>query len=309
MVHFFMQLPIIMNTIHLDNLAHLDINQLVADTLQSDLDFTQPLTDLVYDKTQGNAFFTRQFLESLYREGLLRFAHPPTDDDSISAEVGWHWDIDQIQAKSITDNVVTLMTDNISRLPVEAQTMLKLAACVGGQFDLQTLATIAGNDHRADGREQTLYTFLRPILMALVPAIQLGFILPLDENYRMLLISESDVIETTDFTAGETDTTINSEFKFAHDQIQLAAYSLIDNNERETTHLQIARLLYADYKDRQDLEDHIFEITDQFDQGIALLDDEAERIVVARLNLLAGQAAKHAQPMRQQRPILRRALI
>ncbi|MGE5342572.1 MAG: protein kinase domain-containing protein [Candidatus Omnitrophota bacterium] len=55
------------------------------------------LTDLVYKKTSGNAFFTIRFLENLFKKNLLTF-------DFNQAR--WQWDIDKIESQDITDNEV-----------------------------------------------------------------------------------------------------------------------------------------------------------------------------------------------------------
>jgi predicted ATPase len=45
------------------------------------------LAALLYQKTQGNAFFVTQFLRTLYEEGLLRFNHQRRR---------WQWDTQEI---------------------------------------------------------------------------------------------------------------------------------------------------------------------------------------------------------------------
>jgi len=54
------------------------------------------LAELMFAKTGGNPFFTIQFLNSLVDEVLIAF-DPRT--------LAWHWDLDRIRAKVITDNV------------------------------------------------------------------------------------------------------------------------------------------------------------------------------------------------------------
>ena len=61
------------NTITLAPLQQSDINYLIADTLVCSTDLAAPLTQLVYQKTKGNPFFSTQFLKSLYEDGLIAF--------------------------------------------------------------------------------------------------------------------------------------------------------------------------------------------------------------------------------------------
>jgi tRNA A-37 threonylcarbamoyl transferase component Bud32 len=91
------------NTIFLANLLKEDVNQLLQESLKCKTALTQPLTDLIYQKTQGNAFFTHQFLQTLYDEALLRFDFEQNQ---------WQWDIERIAAQNITANVVELMAKN-----------------------------------------------------------------------------------------------------------------------------------------------------------------------------------------------------
>ena len=92
------------NSIELANLQQEDVNQLLQDSLSCETALIQPLTDLIYQKTQGNAFFTHQFLHTLYFEALLRFDFEQHQ---------WQWDVQQIAAQNITANVVELMAKKI----------------------------------------------------------------------------------------------------------------------------------------------------------------------------------------------------
>jgi len=80
---------------------------------------------------------------------------------------------------------------------------------------------------------------------------------------------------------------------FLHDRIQEAAYALIAEGERAMEHLRIGRLLAAGTRS-EELEEHIFEIVNQFDRGAELITRGEERERVAELNLMAGKRAKAA---------------
>ena len=122
------------NAIEVKPLELTDINQLIADTLSSEIERTKSLAELCLQKTLGNPFFLNQLLKSLYSEALLCF-------DSICG--CWQWDIEQIQSIGITDNVVDLMVSKIQKLAAQSQDILKLAACIGNRFDLEVLAIIS----------------------------------------------------------------------------------------------------------------------------------------------------------------------
>jgi PAS domain S-box-containing protein len=80
-------------------------------------------------------------------------------------------------------------------------------------------------------------------------------------------------------------------YRFGHDRVQEAAYSLIPEEQRAVAHLRIGRLLVA-RTPPQSREEVIFEIVNQFNRGAALITAREEREQLAELNLLAGKRAK-----------------
>ena len=80
-------------------------------------------------------------------------------------------------------------------------------------------------------------------------------------------------------------------YRFAHDRIQEASYSLIAEELRAEAHLRIGRLLHAHTRPEK-REEAIFEIVSQLNQGAGLIASEDERYQVAALNLIAGKRAK-----------------
>ena len=242
----------VVTTICLQNLRVQDINQLVSETLKSPT--TEELSKLVYEKTQGNAFFVHQFLQTLYENNLLQFDFEYHQ---------WQWDIEQVAAAETTSNVVYLMVKKISKLPLKTIRILQLAACIGNQFDLSILSIIYGNT-----QEKTLAT-------ALWAAIIEGLIQPLENHYQ-----QSSSIEKI-------------QFKFFHDKIQQAAYSSIEEKRKQALHLQIGRLLLKGTC-IEEIENNIFDLTAQFNHSLELITDADERYKVAALNLIAGRRAKNA---------------
>jgi predicted ATPase len=80
-------------------------------------------------------------------------------------------------------------------------------------------------------------------------------------------------------------------YKFVHDRVQEAAYSLIPEASRAAAHLGIGRLLAAQTPPAQ-REEMIFEIAGQLNRGAALIIEQGERERLAELNLIAGKRAK-----------------
>ncbi|WP_338053872.1 trifunctional serine/threonine-protein kinase/ATP-binding protein/sensor histidine kinase [Tardiphaga robiniae] len=80
-------------------------------------------------------------------------------------------------------------------------------------------------------------------------------------------------------------------YRFLHDRVQEAAYSLIPLELRADTHLRVG-LLMASRTSPDKLEEGIFEIANQLNRGSHLVDSTAERERIAALNLIAGRRAK-----------------
>ncbi len=82
---------------------------------------------------------------------------------------------------------------------------------------------------------------------------------------------------------------LEGSYKFIHDRVQEAAYSLIPEELRGEAHLRIGRLLTKRTPPER-LE--VFEIVNQLNRGAALISSWDEREQLAELNLMAGKRAR-----------------
>ncbi|MEH1776044.1 trifunctional serine/threonine-protein kinase/ATP-binding protein/sensor histidine kinase [Nostoc sp.] len=252
------------NTITLAPLDQISVNHLVADTLSCSLALAAPLTELVLSKTKGNPFFSTQFLKALHQDRLITFNF----DGGY-----WECDIAQVRSSARTDDVVEFMAIQLEKLSTETQEVLKLAACVGNSFDLATLAIVYEQSEATTADE-------------LWKALQEGFIIPTSDVYKFYQ-QHSLVNSQNDY--GQITIT----YKFLHDRIQQAAYSLIPDNQKQVTHLHIGRLLQQ-ATTANERDEKIFAIVNHLNQGAALISDEQEKEELAQLNLAAGHKAKGA---------------
>ncbi|WP_375504868.1 AAA family ATPase [uncultured Nostoc sp.] len=260
------------NNISLQPLEIEYINQLISDTLNCSTEKSKSLGELVTNKTQGNPFLLTQLLQYLYKENLLSFDYQKND---------WQWNIKEIERVGITDNVVELIISKISKLNEKTQKLLQLAACIGNQFNLEVLSLVNKKSQITTARE-------------LQPALEEGLILPLSNDYKIALLwnqqeSSKDTSEISDIFIPKILEYIP--YKFLHDRVQQAAYALISEEEKKAIHLQIGRLLLKNTQINE-LEENIFEIVNQLNEGYELIVKQSERDNLAKLNLQAGKKAK-----------------
>ncbi|MGR3220235.1 MAG: trifunctional serine/threonine-protein kinase/ATP-binding protein/sensor histidine kinase [Candidatus Anammoxibacter sp.] len=246
-----------------------NLNQMISETVNVEIDQVIPLSHLVMEKTEGNPFFVIQFLETLYHEHLLSFDN---------RKQGWSWDIAQIKAQGITDNVVDLMVKRLKQLPESTQELIRLGACIGNTFNLKTLAIIS---------EQSIFK----VANELWPAVKERLILPQGEGHH-LLKSMEDTTGKED-SKGKKPEIPEALDKFLHDRVQQAAYSLIEDDRKKNVHLNIGRLLLKETPE-DELENYYFDIVEHFNKSISLIEDENEKIKLAELNMKVGQKAKES---------------
>ena len=183
----------------------------------------------------------------------------------------WQCDITQVKALALTDDVVEFMALQLQKLPNQTQNVLKLAACIGAEFDLNTLAIVSEQSPEATATD-------------LWKALQEGLIIPNTEIYKFFIQSES---------ASISDAAANPTYRFLHDRIQQAAYSLIPHSEQQITHLEIGTLLLHNSSETQ-RQERIFDIVGHFNLAAELITLPQARYEFATLNLQAGKAAKAA---------------
>jgi len=232
------------SNIKLDNLSKEDVDCLTKDTLKTkESDYSEILSELIFSKTLGNAFFTVQFLKNLYEEEFLKFDF----NENI-----WKWNFEEIENQNITDNVIDLMLRKVEKLRSQTQDILKIAACIGSIFDVKFLSIISNKNETICKKD-------------LESAIYENLILPLDNNT----------------------------YKFVHDRIQQAVYSIIPDFKKNNFHLKTGRLLLKSWSGEM-LDNQIFDIVNQLNYGINIITTPEEKRELSKLNLQAGKKAKQS---------------
>jgi predicted ATPase/class 3 adenylate cyclase len=249
--------------IKLTELDLFEVNQLISDSLGMKSVETIELSELLVDKTQGNPFFIKQFLTKLVEEGHISF-----DLHKYS----WTWELNKIGDLNVTENVVDLVINGIQKLSKDAQKVISLASCIGSTFDLESISIISQMDEN-------------DLSEALWQSVKSSLIHPLgswtryysDNLWKSLGVDTKDKQEFL--------------FRFQHDKIQQAAYTLIPETNKRKTHKEIG-LLLVDRLTKSEINEDIFDILDHLNYGFGedIPDDWKEKL--AELNLQAGIKAK-----------------
>ncbi|WP_437292047.1 trifunctional serine/threonine-protein kinase/ATP-binding protein/sensor histidine kinase [Sorangium sp. So ce406] len=231
-----------------------DVTAMVADALDATPADAAPLADLLLSRTAGNPFFVRAFLTSLYADGLIEHGAD-----------GFRWDLDRIRQRGITDNVVELMVGRVRQLPPVTQELLKVAGCLGGVFDLGTLAIVARRPVEEVGLD-------------LWSAAAEGLLIPIDP-----------VSSAVEMAAGGS----GIRCRFAHDRIQQAVISMLDADVGPRLYRDVGlRLLRS--ATAEEHERRLFDVVGLLNQGRAAIKEPGELAELERLNLEAARRALEA---------------
>jgi len=231
-------------------LSLINTQQLLADSLHHPLGEVADLAALCLTKTAGNPFFLRRFVEDLVQRKLVFF-------DAATQQ--WAWSLAQIERTQMAENVVALMIEQFKPLPAATRQTLTVAAFLGAQFDLVTLATALEQTPAAVAAE-------------LLPALQAQLVVPGSSLYRYATLLGS----------GDADAAQASEvrYSFAHDRVQEAAYQLVSEAERLRLRLKIGRLLRSELAPAA----LPFHVVNHLNAALALITDAAERADLAQAN-------------------------
>jgi len=162
---------------------------------------------------------------------------------------GWTWDADEISTRDVTDNVVDFMAGRIQRFTTGATDALARAAFVGTEFDLAAVGTLLGCS-------------------------------AVDVAARLDEPQAEELVVASDGPGGR--------FRFVHDRVQQAAYSLVPEDARAATHRDVGRILLTRYDAG---EAGLFDVVHALNAGRGVIDDPLERARLVQLNLEAGRRA------------------
>ena len=235
-----------------------DVADLVADALHTDVAEALPLAEIVHQKTGGNPFFIRQFLQALHDSKLIQ--SDPRDGT-------FRYDLDAVKKAAITENVAEFLAAKLKKLPRATRDVLRVAAAIGNRFELRVLARV---EDRSAGETAA----------NLAPAIAEGFVVPLSG----LEAADPDALDAP---------LVYGRFAFLHDRVQQAAYATLSARDKPALHLAIGRALLAGASAAQ-VDARLFDAVNHLNHGSELIADRAERWRLAELNQRAGAKARDA---------------
>ncbi len=236
-----------LNRIQLEPLDIGHVSSLIADTLQSEASRVHRVANLIYETSGGNPFHARALLRSLHEDHNLVFDQ---EEDQ------WRCDLDSMSQAEVSDNVAEFLAQYIEKLNVQALRSLEIACCVGGRFDLQTVAAVQNKTEQQVEQE-------------------------LEEPTLRGLIVHSRPDETESI----------STYRFVHDRVQEAVEDRLSDNERASTRLRLGRLMLTEAEERDEVDERVPEFIHHLNYGCGLVDSESDRLRFSELNLAAGRRA------------------
>ncbi|WP_020526713.1 ATP-binding sensor histidine kinase [Flexithrix dorotheae] len=243
------------STIQLQPLDMESLNNWMSETFSSTTNQeTRDFTALVFMKTEGNPFYVKAFLQTLYEENILRIYNPEklTSWDSGKERIGrWIWEKEAVKSLPASENLVDFMAGKIQKLPEVSRQLITIASCFGLKFRLKALADIL------EKGENEIFGIFYPIL-----------------SEGLVWFSDST-------------------YSFIHDKIQEAAYNLLSVEEREKIHYKIGKVLLSHEERDNFTGKSIFEITHHLNLARKIVEEHNEKQLLADLNFQSAIKARN----------------
>jgi len=115
-------------SIRLRNLAQPEVAELLAQMLRTPVGDVVDLATTIHARAGGNPFDTVEFVNALWRDGLL-----------TPGDTSWNWDIRAVRRYVGDTDGLGLVAGRIARLPTDSRQVLNVMACLGNVVELDLL--------------------------------------------------------------------------------------------------------------------------------------------------------------------------
>lgn len=176
--------------LNLGGLSRSGTNSMISDVLKLPIRLTRAFAHVVQTKSVGNPLFVKTFLTSLLDDHKLTYG---------LMERRWKWDIEAVRGTPIDENVATIYSRRIMRLPEAVVEALVVVSCFGTRVDNDVLDVLSCSDQFA----------------AVIPSLKYAV--------------QEGIIEKND----------NNTYYFAHDTIQQTVYNLLPIENMKEYHFKI----------------------------------------------------------------------
>lgn len=169
------------------------------------------------------------------------------------------WDYDSSRIKNFDKSSRTLefIIRKMELLTDDTLELLSIASAIGADFNAALLSSVT---EKPPGQ----------IVELLKPAI------------------EKNMIEVL---AGWNESPSANQYRFVHDKMQHAAYTLMSEERRNAVHFAVGKS-YSSFLGHAAQERHIFDIVNQFNRCLSYFDSKKDRLDLMKMNLQAGKKAK-----------------
>lgn len=228
------------------------------------------LAQIVYKVTNGNPLFVNLLLKYMQELDYIYY------DDSNRVTGGkWKVNFEMFKPEDIPKTVTDVVITTVTKLPPKTFQILKYAACIcSNSFTLEDLA-VSANVSFSEAANALHY------------ALNIQLLLPTTIHYKFPFRDPVGSTNVEMYDEEVRKVAAASTYRFYHDLVQQAVYSLIDEEEALETHRSIGmRLLGSDYTKPQSTY-KVIEIATQLKNAIPIVTEE-ERTIFINLNIRAG---------------------
>jgi predicted ATPase len=239
------------------------LNELLSFKLGMKCSSTESLSQLIWNKTNGNPFYALNFLDMLYGKNLL----------SMSNDDEWTWDESQIlRSTNVSDNLVSILKSKIQNLSEQVRSILQMASFIGHEFPLSTLVMIVHEEQDIIASDYSFQRISKQVIRERIIS-------------SLKIAVEEGLLEKTD---------IDDDYKFAHDKIQEVLYETLmpDETERQLLHQRIGTLIWDNVKDNEksQIDDwFVFLAADNLNRALSMVDYSGDKYYLIELNLIAAK--------------------